>query len=109
MGCELQPIKYILECKEKVLTLSNKCVIMCMSERERKSQTPERAIKMTKMQKEALITEMDNNGMSYLGITEIRGMEVVKEYKALSKEVAKRFPGKVLCWDAMESGCIWMA
>ena len=84
-------------------------VMIHTSERERKSQTPERARKMTKMQKEALITEMDNNGMSYLGITEIRGMEVVKEYKALSKEVAKRFPGKVLCWDAMDSGCIWMA
>ena len=39
----MQPIKYILECKEKVLTLSNKRGIMCMSERERKSQTPERA------------------------------------------------------------------
>ena len=38
----MQPIKYILECKEKVLTLSNKRGIMCMSERERKSQTPER-------------------------------------------------------------------
>lgn len=64
---------------------------------------------MTKKQKEALIAEMNNNGMSYLGLTEIRGLEVINEYKALSKEVTKRFPGKVLCWDAIESGCIWMA
>ena len=64
---------------------------------------------MTKKQKEALITEMDNNGISYLGLTEIRGLEVINEYKTLSKEVAKRFPGKALCWDAIETGCIWMA
>ena len=63
---------------------------------------------MTKKQKETLIAEMNNSGMSYLGIAEIRGMEVVNEYKALSKEVAKRFPGKVLCWDAIETGYIWM-
>ena len=36
------PLNILLECKEKVLTLSNKRGIMCMSERERKSQTPER-------------------------------------------------------------------
>lgn len=64
---------------------------------------------MTKKQKETLIAEMNNNGMSYLGTAENRGMEVINEYKALSKEVAKHFPDKVLCWDAIETGCIWMA
>lgn len=64
---------------------------------------------MKKEVKEALINEMINFGESYLGLGEIRGMDVVKEYKALSKEVTKRFPGMVLCWDASETGKIWIA
>ena len=54
-----------------------------------------------------LIEEMINFGESYLGQAEIRGLEVCKEYKALAKEVEKRFPGSVLCWNA-ETGYIWI-
>ena len=65
--------------------------------------------KMNRTQKDTLINEVVNNGMTYLGLVDIRGLEVVNEYKALSKEVAKRFPGMVLCWDPSDTGCIWIS
>lgn len=64
---------------------------------------------MKKEIKNALINEMVEYGETYLGLSEIRGLEVVKEYKLLSKEIKKRFPEKVLCWDAFGTGKIWLA
>ena len=65
--------------------------------------------KMKKEHKEALINEMETFGKAYLGKAEIRGEKVVKEYKALNKEVGKRYPGAVLCWDGFGTGEIWIA
>ena len=64
---------------------------------------------MKKERKEALINEMLTFGKAYLGKAEIRGAAVIKEYKALNKEVGKRYPGMVLCWDGSGTGECWMA
>lgn len=63
---------------------------------------------MRKEIKNGLIEEMLEYGKTFLGHADIRGNDVVKEYKALQKEVTKRFPGSVLCWDGFGTGEIWM-
>ena len=64
---------------------------------------------MTKTMKEAYIDEMENFGEAYIGSMEIQGVQtIVKKYNALAKEVAKRFPGLVLCMNN-ETGMVWMA
>lgn len=56
----------------------------------------------------ALISEMENFGETFIGTAEVQGTAVVNLYKKLNKEIGKRNPGAVVCWNA-ESGMAWIA
>jgi len=57
---------------------------------------------------EALISEMVELGETFIGTYEVQGENVCKLYRQINKEVGKRYPNMVVCWDA-ETGMAWMA
>lgn len=57
---------------------------------------------------DALIEDMDRFGETFLGTAEVQGEKVCKLYRRLNKEVGKRYPGMVVCWDN-KTGMAWIA
>lgn len=57
----------------------------------------------------ALIEEMENFGEAFIGTTEVQGTKVTSLYKAINKEVTKRYEGKyVVAYDG-RTGMAWIA
>ncbi len=54
-----------------------------------------------------LVDELEQYGEAYLGTIEVQGEKVIKLFTAIQKEVTKRHPRNVACWNTKE-GNIWM-